>query len=195
MQFRVLKTPCCASRMWQRGSSVPTLPPNVPTLILAGRDSACDQLRHLTDKKWDGIEQQEKANRNICFICRLIFVGKSASEPLPPPRLGALQMMPYESMKPEDWPYLPFAITNQVLLSMTLGYAGAGVPERAGNYLSYCVSNGVFRAKPFPVPTPTTASNALNQIILSSAWKGLKWNDSGLGWSRERHKGNVVETG
>jgi hypothetical protein len=164
------------------------------SLVLAGRESACDQLRQLADKKWEAIDQQEKVNRNICFICRLIFTSCSDSEPLRPPRLGGLQGVPYESMKPEAWPYLPFAITNEVPLSMTLGYMGAGVPERARNYLAYCISNGVFRATPFPMPTRPTASNALYQIILSPAWKELRWKDSGPGWSYSLDESDTKET-
>src|SRR5262245_58679430 len=52
----------------------------------------------------------EKANRSICFLCRLVFVEKSHAESLRAPRLGALSGVPYESMNPEAWPYLPFAI-------------------------------------------------------------------------------------
>ncbi len=153
------------------------------TLIQAGRDSAVDHLKELASKKWDSIEEHEKANRSICFLCRLVFVKKSPSEFLRAPRLGALSGFPYESMSPEVWPYLPFAITNDVSLSMTLGYSLAGFAERAGNYLAYCASNGVFRTTPYPLPTPTSASNALHQIVSSAEWKALKWKDSGVGWS------------
>ena len=102
--------------------------------------------------------------------------------------------MPYESMKPEAWPYLPFAITNEVPLSTTLGYSLGGLAERARDYLAYCASSGVFRATPFPMPTPATASNALHQIMLSSAWKELRWKDSGPGWSYSLDESDTKET-
>jgi hypothetical protein len=163
------------------------------TLIQAGRDSAFEQLKELAEKKWESIEEQEKANRNICLLCRLVFVNKSPSEFLRAPRLGALSGVPYESMSPEAWPYLPFAITSEVPLSMTLGYSLGGFAERAKNYLVYCASNGVFRTTPYPPPTQSAASNALHQVLSSAAWKALKWKDSGVGWSYELDEGHAKE--
>ena len=99
------------------------------------------------------------------------------------PAAGALSGVPYETMNAEAWPYVPFAITNDVPLSMTLGYTLGGFAERAANYVAHCTSNGVFRTTAFPVPTSATASNALSQVFTSSAWRALKWKDFGLGWS------------
>jgi hypothetical protein len=163
------------------------------TLIQAGRDSALGHLKELADKKWASIEEHEKANRSICFLCRLVFVEKSPSESLRAPLLGALSGVPYESMNPEAWPYLPFAITKDIPLSVTLGYSLGGFAERAGNYLAYCASNGVFRTTAYALPTPTTASNALHQVLSSSAWHALKWKDSGLGWSYSLDEGYARE--
>src|ERR1017187_1962545 len=162
-------------------------------LVLAGRDSACAHLRQLAAKRWETIHQQEEANQNICLLSRLVFVASSPSASLRAPRLGALSGVPYESMSADAWPYLPFAITNEVPLSVTLGYNLGGFAERAVNYLTYCVSNGVFRTTPFPPPTPASASNALNQIFVSPAWKALKWKDSGLGWSYTLDEGYAKE--
>ncbi len=162
-------------------------------LIQTGRVSACEQLNQLAHKQWGDIGQQEKVNRNICLLCRLVFANRSSSEFLRGPRLGALGQVPYESMDAEAWPYLPFAITNQVPLSVTSGFMLAGVSERAGSYLSYCASNGVFRTTLFPVPTEASTSNALHQVLSSSAWKALKWKDSGLGWSIDLDENNTKE--
>lgn len=163
------------------------------TLIQAGRDPACEQLKQLAQKQWEDLGQQEKANQNICLLCRLVFADKSSSEFLRAPRLGALENVPSESMDAQGWPYQPFAITNDVPLSITGGYMGTGVPERAGNYLTYCLSNGVFRTAAFPVPTALSGSNALHQVLSSPAWKALKWKDSGLGWSIELDEDNTKE--
>jgi len=113
----------------------------------------------------------------------LVFVPSTGGEPLRAPRLGAPELLPPHSMRDADWPFMPFAIVQNVPLSMTLGYSLEGKPERAGDYLTYCMSNGVFRTQPFPVPSSTTASNALHQVLASPAWKALKWQDSGVGWS------------
>jgi len=89
------------------------------------------------------------------------------------------------SMEPADWPNLPFAIVNDVPLSLTVGYRLEGRAERAEDYLTYCESNGVFRVITFPIPTPMAASNALNELFSSAPWKALKWKDTDLNWSYE----------
>jgi len=78
---------------------------------------------------------------------------------------------------------MPFAIVDNVPLSMTLGYGSAGRAEPGEQYLAYCKANGTFRTRSFPVPSLLTVSNSLNQVFNSAAWKALKWKDEGLGWS------------
>jgi|ERR1043166_1706068 hypothetical protein len=163
------------------------------TLIMAGRDAACDQLRKLANTNREAVQDQEQMGQGMCFLCRLVFLTRNQEEPLRAPRLGAMKGLPYESMRAEDWPFLPFAITNGVPLSMTLGYALAGRPEPAGDYLTYCVSNGVFRTNTFPPSSTTSASNTLTQILTSPAWRALKWEDSGLGWSYSLDEGYARE--
>jgi hypothetical protein len=51
---------------------------------------------------------------------------------------------------------------------------------RSAQYVAYCLSNGVFRVQLFPQPDLATASNALSQVLASSAWKRLNWNDPSL---------------
>ena len=86
-------------------------------------------------------------------------------------------------MRDTDWPFMPFAIVQNVPLSMTIGYSLEGVPERADDYITYCMSNGTFRTQSFPVPSSTTANKALHEVLASPAWKALRWKDSGVGWS------------
>jgi len=164
------------------------------TLIEAGKDAACRALETSikTKREWrfahtgfdDKLSQDEgESNRKVCHLCRLIFTPTNSGEFLRAPRLGGSSTMPYESLKPPNWPDMPFAIVNGVPYSMTFGYALQGMPERAESYLAYCQTNGNFRTKTFPKPTFLTASNALNQLFGSAAWKALKWKDQGLGWS------------
>jgi hypothetical protein len=162
-------------------------------LIQAGQDAACSALEASVRKRRerrkafvgfdDELSRQEDAmNRTVCQLCRLLFTQTNLNEPLRPPRIGALSGVPYETMKPPDWPHLPFVIIQGIPLSVSLGYAGAGVPERAEQYLSYCKANGNFRSQLFSSPTSITASNALSSVFNSQAWKALKWKDEGLGW-------------
>jgi hypothetical protein len=97
-------------------------------------------------------------------------------------------------MRDADWPYMPFAIVQNVPLSMTIGYELEGIPEDANSYIAYCLSNGVFRTQLFPVPTQTSASNALCQVLASPVWKALKWKDSGEGWSYTLSEDYVKES-
>jgi hypothetical protein len=97
-------------------------------------------------------------------------------------------------MKDAEWPFMPFAIVEKVPLSMTIGYALGGRAEQADSYIAYCRSNGIFRTDLFPPPTPSGASNALHQVLASPAWKALKWQDSGVGWSYTLDEVSARET-
>src|SRR6266567_710437 len=110
-------------------------------LIEAGRESASAALESTLRAKRERraahvgfdqklIEEEGEINQNVCCLCRLIFTTTNPSKFLRAPRLGMSQFLPYESLKPPDWPDMPFAIFNDVPLSMNLGYAGSGIPER-----------------------------------------------------------------
>ena len=161
-------------------------------LIAAGKETACAELDEAARSRSD-LSNKERINDKICHLCRLVFTSANSSEPLRPPRLGALSGMPYEGLKPPDWPDIPFVIINDVPLSMSLGYAGSGIPERSANYLAYCKANGSFRTKLFARPTSITASNALNQVFSAPAWKALKWKAEGLGWHYTIDEDDVKE--
>jgi len=151
-------------------------------LIAAGSEAACSALKRVGNAKWDFPEDYEM-DQKVCHLCRLVFVPQTGGKPLRAPRLGAPELLPLHSMRDADWPFMPFAIVQNVPLSMTLGYSLEGVPERAADYITYCMSNGTFRTQSFPMPSSTTASNALHEVLASPAWKALKWKDSGVGWS------------
>lgn len=158
-------------------------------LISAGSNSACAVLESLAKLKpgtnWtsDEVANYDSANRAICYLCRLLFSSNVPSEPLRPPRLGACQGIPYNSMSAEDWPDLPFAIVDKIPVSLIQGYVLGGVPEAAESYLAYCRNNGVFRTGPYAQATRESATHALRQLFSSSAWRKLKWKDNGRGWS------------
>jgi hypothetical protein len=161
------------------------------SFISAGEKTSFEVLDRMAVPKHDLLgpekitefEEFENLNRRICFVCRLLYLPRPGAEPLHPPRMGALVDLPYASMDPLWWPHLPFAITNGIPLSMNLGYALLGKSERAEDYLAYCRSSGTFRAELFTQPNFQSASNALQQVFDSAAWKRLRWKDSGLGWN------------
>jgi hypothetical protein len=141
------------------------------TLIRAGKGAACVALESFANAR-----RERDINEKVCLLCRLVFTRTNSSEFLEAPRLGMSQFLPYESLKPPEWPDMPFAIINDVPLSVNLGYAGSGIMEQGEQYLAYCKANGTFRTQPFPEATSLTASNALNRLFNSAAWKALKWS-------------------
>ena len=155
---------------------------SVNVLIAAGREAACAALKRVGHKKW--VSTDFELNQKVCHICRLVFLPHAGGEPLRAARLGAPELLPFHLLQDEewasDWPFMPFALVQEVPLSMTEGYTGAGVPEFADEYVAYCMSNGTFRTRSFPIPTFTTASNALHEVLGSPAWKALKWKASGV---------------
>jgi len=152
------------------------------TLIAAGNDAATAALEKIAMGNHD-LDTYSVVNEKVCHLCRLLFIPTNGAGPLRPPKLGAMRLLPADSMNPLDWPDLPFVISKNIPLSMTVGYSGAGVAERGEAYLAYCKLNGTFRVSPFERPTTTTASNALNQVLSSPAWKALDWKAEGLGSS------------
>ena len=122
------------------------------------------------------------ANERLCHIIRLIFVPNSSTNLLRPPGLGVPGMIPHHSMQPSEWPYIPFAVVNNIPLSMSNGYELEGLPEPAAKYLKYCTSNGTIRTTPFHSPTSEEVAQALGILFRSPKWNTLKWADSGHNW-------------
>jgi hypothetical protein len=107
---------------------------SVNTLITAGQESACYALKEMAKPKqgpWD-----DELNEKICLLCRLLFVPSANRPPVKPPYteepslrapyLGAPELLPWNSINDVDWPYMPFAIVQNVPLSMTVGYSSEG---------------------------------------------------------------------
>ncbi len=157
------------------------------TFISAGQTAACAALEKAA-KTERSFREHCEVDQKICHVCRLVFKPKNGGGILRAPMLGASDLLPFGSMKESDWPDMPFAIVNGVPLSMSSGYSLFGQAEKAEDYLAYCVSKGDFRTELFALPTSETASNALVKVSRSSAWKKLKWKDSGTGWSYVMHE-------
>jgi len=149
-------------------------------LIAAGRNSACSALETVAR----AFPEDYEVGQKVCHLCRVLFVPRTEGRALRPPRLGAPPLLPLHSMNDADWPCMPLAIVENVPLSITpTGYLLEGIAEKPDHYLAYCLSNGTFRTLLFPTPSPATASNALQEILVSPAWKAIKWKDAGVGWS------------
>jgi hypothetical protein len=146
------------------------------TLILAGSDVTTTALDTLSRTNVDP-DNYFALNEKVCHLCRLIFVSTNAAKPLRPPSIGAMRLLPSKSMTPAEWPDLPFAIVDNIPLTMTVGYAGAGIAERGESYLAYCKAYGRIRTNTLSVPTALSASNALSRVFSSAAWKSLNWNE------------------
>ena len=119
----------------------------------------------------------------IGWICRLIFISKQEVA-LRPPLYGALSFLP-PSFSSKDWPFSPLAESGGVFFLLSGGYALAGHAEDPLDYLAYCRANGRIRNELLLIPTEEQASQALDRIVNSDAWKKAKWKDSGQGFSYE----------
>jgi hypothetical protein len=151
-------------------------------LIAAGQTATCQALARAAAVKSDEGQETELSKDKVCHLCRLLFVATNSPEPLRRPRLGSMAGLPYMSMPETNWPDLPFAITNGVVISLHLGYTLAGMAEHPVQYLSYCQANGVVRTNLFPTPTFLSVSNALSEILTSPQWKALQWKYEGEGF-------------
>ena len=150
--------------------------------ISAGKEKACAVIEQFTekrDRRDTDLESGIQINYNICFLCRLLFIPTNSSVPLRPPGLGAPSIGRYYSLHSPDtseWPDLPFAIVDNIPLSLINGYALNGISEGGKSYLEYCEANGTFRSQLFPKPTSLSVSNALNKVFASPTWNAIPWN-------------------
>lgn len=140
------------------------------------------------------INKRDELNQQLCHLIRLLFVSTNLACPLRAPQLGIYQSLPVLTMKTNDWPDLPFVRNNNIPLSFNLGYCFGGVPEPAANYLAYCTSHGSFRTELFADPSWVTASNALKQVLDSTAWRSLKWTDKEFGFTYNLDRGEVEKS-
>ena len=120
----------------------------------------------------------------VCHLCRLIFVPRSPTNQLHAPA-HQWHTVPDAIMSASgpDWSCLPFAIVDQVPLSMVeaSGYICVGKPmkpESAADYLRYCQADGVLRTNQYPVPTAESAGSAISALFTSPSWQSLKWSDA-----------------
>lgn len=150
------------------------------TLIRSGQSNACAALRKVAAETQGDLAVLEM-DQKVCLLCRLLFLPRNTKSVLRGPRLGGSHLLPDESMKPADWPFLPYAIIDGLPISVSLGYTLQGIAEPAEKYLSYCESNGTIRLEPFPVPTTISVSNALVKLFDSPRWKSLQWESTGAG--------------
>ena len=87
------------------------------TLISAGPDAAIAALGEVARSNRD-LDNYAELNNKLCHLCRLLFIATNTAGPLRPPKLGMPQLVPADSMRPQDWPDLPFVITNNIPLSL-----------------------------------------------------------------------------
>ena len=120
-------------------------------------------------------------NERIGWMCRVLFEPR-AGEPLRPPLFGAL-FIPEETMPSNSWPLYPVALSRSTYFVLSEGYMRGGRGENPKDYVEFCRQNGNFRKQAVAVPTRKQAIAAAAALRGSSAWKAIKWTDSGVNWS------------
>lgn len=154
--------------------------------IALGQDAAVEELRGLTlDRDTDFALHGNGAwsvNERVGWVCRVLFEAK-AKEPLRPPAFGALAALPESTMPHKDWPLYPVVLSGSTYFVLSEGYSLAGRAEDPKAYIEYCRQTGVFRKDSVTVPTKAQALKDAAALRQSTAWKAIKWKDSGVGWS------------
>jgi len=115
------------------------------------------------------------------WLCLLIYDPKP-NEGLPIPWFGGPQFPSIENHRYDKvnaylpgWPRFPLAESKDVPFLVVFSYTLAGKSEPGADYLNRCPSFGIFRTKPYSVPTYGQAQDALTALVSSSEWKALSW--------------------
>lgn len=146
-----------------------------------GEEAAVKELEGLARDPLTDFGGKFGRNERVGWICRVLF-EPTGKEPLRGPRFGA-HLLPHHSMPAERWPLYPVAAAGKSYFVLSEGYMLGGVPEPLDDYLAYCRTRGRFRAGPVPVPTRDQALKDADSLHGSDAWKAIRWEDSGPGFS------------
>ncbi len=153
--------------------------------VTLGEDAAAKELESLTSEDWTEEWFKKKRgfsfNERVGWICRIVFEPKG-KEPLRAPLFGA-HHLPWNSMPLTNWPLYPVAVSGSTYFVLSEGYMLAGVAEDPKDYLKYCRANGKFRKEAVPIPSRIQALKDLEKLRQSKAWKAIKWEEKGEGFS------------
>jgi hypothetical protein len=166
----------------ERSFNAAILAEAVNHFIALGEEAAVRELADLAP----GFEQGDFKNgfthaERVGWVCRILFQPKG-DKPLRLPGYGGLSM-PHLTMPLARWPLYPVAASGDSFFVLSEGYSFRGIPENPINYLVYCRAKGVFRKQPVLVPMHAQAAKDVLALQQSSAWKAIKWKDSGPGTS------------
>jgi hypothetical protein len=96
-------------------------------------------------------------------------------------------------MPVKRWPLFPVALAGSTYFVLSEGYALAGYPEPVEEYIQYCREHGGFRTASLAAPTRARALSDLEEMRRSAAWKAIRWQDRGQGFSYSFDEGWVWE--
>ncbi len=77
-----------------------------------------------------------------------------------------------------QWPLFPLVLSGKTPFLLVGGYTLGGLPESGAAYVEYCRKNGIFRNRPYPIPSLAEAQEALNELLASKRWKSLSWTSN-----------------
>jgi hypothetical protein len=143
-----------------------------------GRDRAIAELEKLSDGP-NG-EGGFGASRQLADrLCAILFAyGNDSHRRF---LTGGFFMLPFLTMRRDDWPYYPLAESDGVFFALADGEVLAGFRFGLKYDFDSQGSKIVFRKDHLKVPSPQDASLALDRLIGSDVWKKIKWEDSGNG--------------
>lgn len=154
--------------------------------VALGEEAAVQELRGLSTNGFFDFKREFSVNERVGWMCRVLFEPKAQG--LRAPRFGGLRL-PYHTMPEQNWPLYPVALSGSTYFVLSEGYSLGGMPEDPKAYIQYCRQTGVFRKKPVEVPTKTQALSDASALRQSTAWRAIKWKDSGENWSYTMDEG------
>jgi hypothetical protein len=110
----------------------------------------------------------EPSEAMVIALCRMLFVSREG-EPLRPPCLGEPWFL--GDTTEDHWPIHPLHLHEGVPLFVVRGWSLAGLPERAAEYLAFCLLHGVWNEKPFRMVDRQELTRVTEHFIENGPWK------------------------
>ncbi len=121
-----------------------------------------------TQPRW-----QYKRDNYITWLCLLVYETKTPGS-LKIPIFGAPDF-PFP-IQTSEWPVFPLAFSDKTPFLLVSGYILGGLALPGSYYVDEYHKNGIFRTRPYPIPTKAEAQKSLDNLLTSQKWNDLHWD-------------------
>jgi hypothetical protein len=141
-------------------------------LIALGNDGAYQSLRKYSDG-FDANDVGDHSNY-VTWLCLLLYKGKT-TDSLSLPCFGSPDF-PYP-INHAQWPIFPLVFIGKTPFLLVSGYNLNGFAFPGSYYVKEYHKNGMFRTKPYPIPSQVEVQSDLDNFLKSKQWKSLSWTN------------------